>query len=85
MSFVHLHIHSQYSFLDGAIKIDDLIKRVKELGMDSVALTDHGGMFGAMEFYIKAMKNHIKPIIGMEGYFVYGDSCLLYTSDAADE
>ena len=73
MSFVHLHIHSQYSFLDGAIKIDDLIKRVKELGMDSVALTDHGGMFGAMEFYIKAMKNHIKPIIGMEGYFVYRD------------
>ena len=72
MSFVHLHLHTQYSFLDGAIKIDDLIKKVKNLGMNAVAITDHGGLFGVVEFYLKAIKEGIKPIIGMEGYFTYG-------------
>ncbi len=66
--FVHLHLHSQYSLLDGGISIDDLIARVKELGMDTVALTDHGNMFGAIEFYTKAKSAGIKPIIGMEAY-----------------
>jgi len=69
MSFIHLHVHSHYSILDGAIKIDDLISRVKELDMDAVALTDHGNMFGAFEFYQTAVSRNIKPIIGMEGYF----------------
>ncbi len=66
--FVHLHTHSHYSLLDGLSKIDPLIKRVKELGMDSVALTDHGVLYGAVEFYKSARKNGIKPILGVETY-----------------
>ena len=66
--FVHLHIHSDYSILDGAITVDRLIKRTIELGMDAVALTDHGNMFGAVDFYQKAIKAGIKPIVGEEFY-----------------
>jgi len=66
--FTHLHLHSQYSLLDGAITFDKLLSRCKELGMDSVAVTDHGNMFGAVEFYTKAKAAHIKPIIGIEAY-----------------
>lgn len=66
--FVHLHLHSQYSLLDGAIRIPDLIDRVKELKMPAVAVTDHGNMFGAMEFYTRALKGGVKPIIGCEVY-----------------
>ncbi len=66
--FVHLHTHSHYSLLDGLGKIDDLISRTKELGMDSLALTDHGNLYGAIEFYKKAKKAGIKPIIGVEAY-----------------
>lgn len=66
--FVHLHIHSEFSLLDGAIRIKDLPKRAKELGMDAIALTDHGVMYGVIDFY-KACKNEgIKPIIGCEVY-----------------
>ena len=67
-NFVHLHVHSHYSLLDGLIKIDDLITRAKECGMDALALTDHGTMYGAIEFYQKAKKAGIKPIIGVEAY-----------------
>ncbi|KKR10432.1 MAG: polymerase III alpha subunit protein [Parcubacteria group bacterium GW2011_GWA2_39_18] len=67
-NFTHLHVHSHYSLLDGLPKIDALIKRVKELGMNSVALTDHGSMYGVIEFYQMAKKNGIKPIIGCEIY-----------------
>ena len=67
-SFVHLHVHTQYSLLDGAIRIDALLKRVAEFGMDSVAITDHGTMFGALDFYEKATQAGIKPIIGCECY-----------------
>ncbi len=66
--FVHLHVHSHYSLLDGLIKIDDLVKRAKELGMTSLALTDHGVMYGIIEFYQKAKEVGIKPIIGVEAY-----------------
>ncbi len=66
--FVHLHVHSQYSLLDGAIRISDLLEKCKEYGMDSVAVTDHGAMFGALEFYVKAKKAKIKPIVGCEFY-----------------
>ncbi|MCK4421772.1 DNA polymerase III subunit alpha [candidate division WOR-3 bacterium] len=69
MSFTHLHLHSHYSILDGAIKIDELLSRIKELNMDAVALTDHGNMFGVFEFHRKAVSSNIQPIIGMEGYF----------------
>ncbi|MCJ7774617.1 MAG: DNA polymerase III subunit alpha, partial [Desulfobacterales bacterium] len=66
--FVHLHVHTEYSLLDGAIRIDALLKRVAEYGMDAVAVTDHGTMFGAVEFYEKAKRAGIKPIIGCECY-----------------
>lgn len=66
--FVHLHTHTQYSLLDGLTKVPDLINYVKELGMDSVAITDHGLLSGAIEFYKEAKAAGIKPIIGMEAY-----------------
>jgi DNA polymerase-3 subunit alpha len=66
--FTHLHLHSQYSLLDGAIGLDALLGRCRQLGMESVAVTDHGNLFGAVEFYIKAQEAHIKPIIGIEAY-----------------
>ncbi len=69
--FTHLHVHSHYSLLDGLPKIDDLLERIKELGMESVALTDHGVLYGAVEFYKKAKKAGIKPIIGSEMYVAY--------------
>lgn len=71
MRFTHLHVHSHYSLLDGLAKIDDLIKRAAELGMDSLALTDHGNLYGAIEFYQKAKKAGINPIIGAELYVAY--------------
>jgi DNA polymerase-3 subunit alpha len=67
-NFVHLHLHSQYSLLDGAIKFDELFSQAKEYGMMAVALTDHGNLFGAAEFYKEAKKAGIKPIIGCEVY-----------------
>ena len=66
--FTHLHVHTHYSLLDGLSKIDDLIERVKELKMDAVAITDHGVLYGAIEFYKKAKTAGIKPIIGCEVY-----------------
>lgn len=66
--FTHLHVHSHYSLLDGLAKIDELIALAKEQGMDSLGLTDHGAMYGAVEFYKKATSEGIKPIIGVEAY-----------------
>ena len=66
--FTHLHIHSHYSLLDGLARVDEIVDRAKELGMDSIALTDHGVMYGTIEFYKKAKKEGIKPIIGCEIY-----------------
>src|SRR3990167_2737355 len=66
--FVHLHNHSQYSLLDGLTKIPRLIEYVKSHGMEAVALTDHGTMSGAIEFYKEAKAAGVKPIIGMEAY-----------------
>ncbi|AQT67565.1 DNA polymerase III subunit alpha [Anaerohalosphaera lusitana] len=71
--FTHLHLHTQYSLLDGAVAPDKLFARCKELGMDSVAITDHGNMYGAIDFYLKAQAAGIKPIIGIEAYLA-GDS-----------
>ena len=67
-NFVHLHLHTEYSLLDGVGKIDDYLGRAKELEMQAIAITDHGNLFGALEFYKKARKKGIKPIIGMEAY-----------------
>lgn len=73
MSFVHLHMHTQYSLLDGANKIDRLVPRVTECGMPAVAITDHGNMFGAVEFYKTVAKAGVKPLIGCEVYVAPGD------------
>jgi DNA polymerase-3 subunit alpha len=70
--FVHLHLHSQYSLLDGAIRFDEVLELAKKYRMDSLALTDHGNMFGAIEFYQLAIKHGIKPILGCELYVAPG-------------
>ena len=66
--FTHLHVHSEYSLLDGLAKIEDLVAKALELGMDSLAITDHGVMYGAIKFYLAAQEFGIKPIIGLEAY-----------------
>src|SRR3954468_10901998 len=71
--FVHLHVHTHYSLLDGACRVDKLVARTKELGMDAIAITDHGAIFGVVEFYNECKKQGIKPIIGMEAYMAPGD------------
>ena len=68
MAFVHLHVHTEYSLLDGACRIKQLVERVKELGQEAVAITDHGVMFGAVDFYRACLGAGIKPIIGCEVY-----------------
>jgi len=68
MAFTHLHVHTEYSLLDGASRIKDLVAKAAELGMDSVAITDHGVMFGVIDFYRECLKNNIKPVIGCEVY-----------------
>ena len=68
MAFTHLHVHTEYSLLDGAARIKDVVARAKELGMDSLAITDHGVMFGVVDFYKECRKQGIKPIIGCEVY-----------------
>ena len=70
--FTHLHVHTEYSLLDGASKIPELVAYAKELGMDSLAITDHGAMYGAVEFYQECTKAGIKPIIGCEVYLSKG-------------
>jgi DNA polymerase-3 subunit alpha len=72
MDFVHLHLHTQYSLLDGAIKVEDLAKRAKELGFRAVGISDHGNLFGSLHFYRTMRSSGIKPIIGMEAYFTTG-------------
>jgi len=71
-SFVHLHLHTQYSLLDGALRLKDLFEKAKEYNMPAIAMTDHGNMFGAIDFYTKAIQNGIKPILGSEVYFTPG-------------
>ena len=68
MAFTHLHVHTEYSLLDGSNKIKECVKRVKELGMDSVAITDHGVMYGVIDFYRAARAEGVKPILGCEVY-----------------
>ena len=68
MAFTHLHVHTEYSLLDGAARIPDVVARAKELGMDSLAITDHGVMFGVIDFYKECKKQGIKPVIGCEVY-----------------
>ncbi|MGL4943916.1 MAG: DNA polymerase III subunit alpha [Thermoguttaceae bacterium] len=72
MSFVHLHTHTPYSFFDGVGKIGDLLRRAKELEMPALAITDHGNLYGVLEFYQEAIKVGVKPILGMEAYVATG-------------
>ena len=72
MRFTHLHTHTEYSLLDGSNKIRDYVSRVKELGMDSAAITDHGVMYGVVDFYEACMAQGIRPIIGCEVYVAPG-------------
>ena len=72
MSFIHLHTHSEYSLLDGANRIADLVGHVKKLGMDSLAVTDHGNMHAAWAFYDEAKKQKVRPILGFEAYLAFG-------------
>jgi len=71
--FAHLHVHTEYSLLDGMCRIPQLIARTKELGMDSLAITDHGTMYGVIDFYVAAKEAGIKPIIGCEVYVAETD------------
>src|SRR5260370_444960 len=70
--FVHLHLHSQYSLLDGANRLDDVIAAAAAAGMPAMALTDHGNLFGAIDFYNKARQAGVKPIVGIEAYVAQG-------------
>lgn len=72
MAFTHLHLHTEYSLLDGAARIKKMVKKAKEYAMDSVAITDHGVMFGVIDFYEACKKEGIKPIIGCEIYTTQG-------------
>ena len=83
-SFVHLHLHTQYSLLDGAVRIKDLMKKAVSYGMPAVAMTDHGNMFGAIEFYNAARAAGIKPIIGCEVYLAPGSMHDKKASSAKD-
>ena len=84
MSFTHLHLHTEYSLLDGSCKIGELVQRVKELGMDSVAITDHGVMYGVIDFYKACKAADIHPVLGCEAYVAPG-SRLDRESGAGDE
>ena len=83
VSVAHLHVHSEYSLLDGACRIDSLAERAAAYGQPALGLTDHGVMNGAVEHYKACRKHGIKPIMGLEAYYVDDrrtEACLLYTS-----
>lgn len=84
MAFTHLHVHTEYSLLDGSCKIKELTARAKELGMDSMAITDHGVMYGVIDFYRAAREVGIKPIIGCEVYVTAGSRFDRETTNGED-
>ena len=84
MAFTHLHVHTSYSLLDGAGRIPEMIARCRELGMDSMAITDHGVMYGVIDFYKEAQKQGIKPILGCEVYVAPGSRFDRETSRGED-
>ncbi len=83
--FVHLHVHSQYSLLDGACHLEKLVRKAKEFKMPALAVTDHGNLFGAVDFYRLAQKEGIKPIIGCEVYVAPGSRLERYPQDGQYE
>ena len=82
MSFVHLHVHSEYSLLDGACRIGDLAKRAKELGQTALAVTDHGVMYGAVAFYRACLAEGVRPII-ISARALTGSCCALTPKDSS--
>src|SRR5918994_4526639 len=72
VSFAHLHVHTEYSMLDGASRVDALMRRAAELEMPAMAITDHGVMFGAVDFFRAGQRHGVKPIIGIEAYMALG-------------
>ncbi len=82
LKFTHLHVHTEFSLLDGSAKIKELVKRCKELGMDSLAITDHGVMYGCIDFYKACKAEGIKPVIGCEAYVA---SKSRFDKDAGEE
>ena len=82
--FVHLHVHSQYSLLDGACRTADMTARAKELGQTSLAITDHGCLFGVIDFYNKAVAQGVKPILGIEAYMAPGSRTDRQTTGVKD-
>jgi DNA polymerase-3 subunit alpha len=70
--FIHLHVHTHYSLFDGMLQINDVLEKAKQYGMTAIAITDHGNLFGAIDFYRKAKAADIKPIIGCELYVAQG-------------
>ena len=85
MEFTHLHVHTGYSLLDGAAKIDGLVRRAKELGYDSLAITDHGVMYGVIEFYETCLREGIKPILGCEVYVSPGSRFLVLARGGSEK
>ncbi|MBI4403544.1 MAG: DNA polymerase III subunit alpha [Deltaproteobacteria bacterium] len=83
--FTHLHVHTQYSLLDGALRLDELFKAATHDKMEAVALTDHGHLFGAVDFYVKAKEHGVKPIIGCEVYMAPGSRLMKGTHTSADD
>ncbi|HEY4719427.1 MAG TPA: PHP domain-containing protein, partial [Candidatus Methylomirabilis sp.] len=83
--FVHLHVHSQYSLLDGACHLEKLVRKAQEFKMPALAVTDHGNLFGAIDFYRLAQKEGIKPIIGCEVYVAPGSRLERYPQDGQYE
>ena len=81
-SFVHLHVHTEYSMLDGLSRIPAIVSRAKQLGMESLAITDHGGLYGAVQFYSECIEAGIKPIIGCEVYVAPGSR---HSKEVADK
>ena len=82
MAFTHLHVHTEYSLLDGAARIKELVRRVKELGMDSVAITDHGVMFGVIDFYKEFFFTDIEPEFA---FIVESEFCVTYNDEEGNE
>src|SRR6266568_8785621 len=83
-SFVHLHVHTEYSMLDGAARVDDLFAEAARMGMPALAMTDHGYLFGAVDFYQAGKKHGGKPIIGIEAYLAPGSRFEKQRRDAAE-
>jgi DNA polymerase-3 subunit alpha len=83
-SFAHLHVHTEYSMLDGAARVDDLFAEAARMGMPALAMTDHGQLFGAVDFYLAGQKHGVKPILGVEGYLAPGSRFEKHRRDSAE-